>query len=99
MVNAKTIGTGLLITLLLAPGCSYLIVDAGNYLSYDHPFTEAAAEQVQKDAEKLCGQRKQAAVKTRSTCTLERCFTNFQCVNPKDPLEYKAPGFPGNQEF
>lgn len=82
---------GLLVALA---GCTVEpIVMAGNYLTYDHEFTEAAAENVRKNAEKLCGQRKQEAVKTRSVCNLNRCFTDYQCVNPKDPLEYQPPGY------
>lgn len=68
------------------------VIMAGNYLTYDHDFTEAAAADVRMNAEKLCGQRKQAAVQTRSVCTLKRCVTDYQCVNPKDPLEYNPPG-------
>ena len=74
-------------------GCSVEpTIMAGNYLTYNHEFTETAAEEIRKNAEKLCGQRKQAAVQTRSVCTLKRCVTDYQCVNPKDPLEYSPPG-------
>lgn len=87
----KAAGTTLLIALLLVAGCSDLTVAAGNYLTYDHEFTDAAADRARLNAEKLCGQRKQAAIKTRSVCTLSRCVTDFQCVDPKDPLKYQPP--------
>ena len=81
-----------LVALLLAlGGCTEPDIMEGNYLSYDHPFNEAAAEKVRQNAEKLCAQRKQAAVKTRSVCSLTRCFTDYQCVDPKNPLEYQPP--------
>lgn len=87
----KVTVTALLIVMLLAAGCSDLIVAQDNYLTYDHKFTDAATERARLNAEKLCGQRKQAAVKIRSVCSLTRCTTSYQCVNPKDPLEYDPP--------
>lgn len=88
--------SALLVLVLAAGGCTEPAVMAGNYLTYDHPFNDAAAEKVRRSAEKICGQRKQAAVKTRSVCSLTRCFTDYQCVNPKDPLEYQPPGLGTN---
>ena len=51
-----------------------------NYLTYHHPFTDAAAEAVRKNAEKDCAERKQDAVKTRSVCSMKECTTHYQCV-------------------
>jgi hypothetical protein len=80
----------LLIATLLAAGCSSgLVVSADNYLTYEHEFTDAAAERGRQNAEKLCGQRKQLAVKTRSVCSLSRCWTDYQCVNRQRPDEYE----------
>ncbi len=88
----------LLFTLLAASsGCSSLIVSAGDYLTYDHEFTDQAAAKAKADAEKLCAQRKQLAVQTSVACTMERCTTNFQCVDPKHPDEYKPGPFLPNQ--
>jgi hypothetical protein len=87
----------LMVSLVALSGCTEPSVMADNYLTYDHPFNDAAAEKVRRSAEKICKQRNQAAVKTRSVCSLTRCFTDYQCVNPKDPLEYQPPGWgPGS---
>ena len=87
----------LMVLLAAFSGCTEPEVMAGNYLTYEHPFNDAAAEKVRKSAEEICKQRKQAALKTRSVCSLTRCFTDYQCVNPKDPLEYYPPGIGGYQ--
>ena len=78
--------------LLACGGCTEPAIMSDNYLTYDHPFNDAAAEKVRQSAEKICKQRNQAAVRTRSVCSLTRCFTDYQCVNPKDPLEYQPAG-------
>jgi len=83
----------LFILLTASGGCSDLIVSAGNYLTYDHAFNDKAAAKAQADAEKLCAQRKQKAVQTRSVCTMTRCTTDFQCVDRKDPGEYEPGPF------
>lgn len=88
---------GLMGLLLAFGGCTQPIVTGDNYFTYKHPFNDAAAEKVRQSAEKLCKQRNQAALKIRSVCSLDRCFTDYQCVNPKDPLEYQPPGWgPGS---
>ena len=88
----------LLLTLVAASyGCTGLIVSAGNYLTYDYPFTDEAAAKAKAEAEKLCAQRKQLAVQTSMACTMERCTTNFQCVDRKHPDEYEPGPFPPNQ--
>lgn len=57
----------------------------GNYLTYHHPFTEAAFQSVRQNAEKACAQRKQAAVETRHQCSLKECTTDYQCVDRTAP--------------
>lgn len=59
-----------------------IVVQGSNYLTFDHEFTDKAGEQVAKRAEALCAQTKQAAEKVSSTCSLKRCTTNYQCVDP-----------------
>jgi hypothetical protein len=65
------------------PGTIYPVTDESNYLTYDHPFTDAAAQMVLQNAGKICAERKQNAIKTSSACSLTRCTTHYQCV-PKD---------------
>jgi hypothetical protein len=52
----------------------------GDVLTYYHPFTDAAAQAVQQNAAKVCAERRQAAEKTRSTCSLAECTTHYQCM-------------------
>lgn len=82
---------------LAGEGCSYLpntVSGAGfadtNYLSYEHPFTESAAEGARKSAERLCAERKKAAVRTTGTCSLTRCTTHYQCMEPADAVKYRT---------
>ena len=56
----------------------------GNYLTYDHPFSEAAAEAVRKNAEGICRQRDRTAVETSRACSLARCTTSYQCMDEVD---------------
>lgn len=83
-----------LITLLA--GCaglgtgSQLVVMEGNYMTFEHPFTDAAAEDVRKWAERLCAQRKQAAIKSgQNACSLTKCTTNYQCVDKSESNMFK----------
>ena len=59
-----------------------------NYLSFDHPYTDKAVADVLASAEKLCGQRKQVAIRTSRTCSLTKCTTNYQCVDAADAKKY-----------
>ena len=52
----------------------------GNLLSFQHAFSEAAADRVRRQAERHCGETKLVAVKARSTCTMSECFTDYQCL-------------------
>jgi len=78
-------------------GCSSLVTNAGNYLTYEYAFNDTEAEKARRNAEGLCGQRKQIAIETRTVCTLTRCVADYQCVDPKDPLEYQPPGLMNHQ--
>lgn len=60
-----------------------------NYVTYEHAFTDAAADAVRRSAEQHCGLKKQAAIKTTSACSLTRCNTSYQCMDRKDVPEYQ----------
>jgi hypothetical protein len=70
---------------LFLTGCSGISIVAmeekSNYITFEHPFTDEAEARVRGQAEGLCKQRKQAAMKTERTCSLTKCFTNYQCVD------------------
>jgi hypothetical protein len=73
------------VTLLLALACAGCATVQpttmeGNYLTYTHAFTDAAATAARRNAEKLCGDRKQVALRTGGTCSLTECVTHYQCV-------------------
>jgi len=71
-----------LLAMMTLAGCgSQPDIVEGNYLTYHHPFTEAAFQSVRQNAEKACAQRKQVAVETRHQCSLKECTTDFQCVD------------------
>jgi hypothetical protein len=52
----------------------------GDYLTYEHAFTDAAVAGVRKNAEATCRQRSQIAVSTSRACSLTQCTTSYQCV-------------------
>jgi hypothetical protein len=58
-----------------------IVVMQSNYITFEHPFTDVAAEDVRIRAGKICEQRKQSAIKTVSTCSLTKCTTNYQCID------------------
>ena len=64
-------------------GCAnnQIVATEGNYIKYVHPFTETAAAEVRRNAERMCEQRKQVALKTESACSLSKCATSYQCVD------------------
>jgi hypothetical protein len=64
-----------------------------NYLSFQHAFTETAAENIRKRAERHCAEFKQAAVKTRSTCTMTECSTDYQCMSSEEAARFAPPDF------
>lgn len=72
-----------LVLALAGAGCSGVqpsTVEA-NYLTYQHPFSDVAAEAVRRSAESICAQRKQRATRTGGTCSLTECTTHYQCVS------------------
>ena len=89
--NSKLLRALCFFALLLAcAGCANpLVVMEGNYLTYEHPFTDVGAASVRALAERECKWRKQVAVRTSSTCSLTRCATNFQCMEPEEAKQYQ----------
>jgi len=71
-----------LVLLTLGSGCAgnYRMTVAENLISYDRPFTDAAAEVVRKDADMLCRDRSRLAIQVSNACDMTRCFTDYQCV-------------------
>jgi hypothetical protein len=89
-----------LVTLFLLAGCggayqTFYGDQAGlfraNYTTFEHPFTDAGAEDARRRAQSQCAP-KQVAVKTSSRCTLQLCTTSFQCMEPDDAARYQAGG-------
>jgi hypothetical protein len=83
------------LTLLLLAGCAdYQLATYGpseNFLTFTHPFTDQAAADVLASARQQCLKRGQATIQTSRTCSLEKCTTNYQCVDSADPIQ---PGKP-----
>jgi hypothetical protein len=75
-----------LVTAALAcAGCGpQPFVREGNYVTYDHPFTEASAQAVRKNAEGICRERNQAAFESSRACSLTQCTTSYQCMSEED---------------
>lgn len=82
---------GFLFALLLAcAGCATeLIVSEGNYMTFEHPFTDASAASARTVAERVCKGRQQEAVRTASACSLNKCTTHFQCMAAEDAKQYQ----------
>lgn len=72
-----------------SPSYSFNIFGEGNYLTYDHAFTDAAAEIVRKNAESQCAQKRLVAVRTSGACSLARCTTHYYCMKPADAAPYQ----------
>lgn len=89
--NSKLPRTSCLFALLLAcAGCiNPLVVKEGNYLTLQHPFTDAGAESARAFADRECKPRKQVAVRTGGACSLTLCTTNFQCMEPAEAKQYQ----------
>ena len=86
-------GCALLLAAFL-PGCnaSYnLTVNQGNYLTFEHPFTDETAEEVRKRAVDLCSGRKQVAVRSENVCGLTLCTTTYQCMDKEDAEIFLKP--------
>jgi len=74
--------------ILACTGCGpiYPRIDEGSYLTYDHAFSDAAAQAVFRSAEKICAERKRIVIKSSSTCSLTECTTHYLCVDQKKNL-------------
>ena len=94
-----------LITLLLLGGCNAMPFQThqtfyadptdpyrANYSTFEHAFTDAGTEDVRRRAQSQCASRKQVAVKTASTCSLRRCTTSFQCMEPSEAANFQPDG-------
>jgi hypothetical protein len=81
------------------PGCDGVTIATpleSNYITFEHPFTDAAADEARIRAERICGQRKQIAFKTASACSLTRCTTHYQCADK--PAATTATSQPENRK-
>jgi hypothetical protein len=83
-----------LVTLILVMACAgcqtiYPITIEANYLTYDIPFTDTAAQAALQNAGKICAERKQDAIMTTNVCSLKQCFTSFQCVSKDGSTGYE----------
>jgi hypothetical protein len=63
----------------------------GNNLTFRHAFSEAAADKVGRQAERHCAGTKLIAVKTRSTCTMTECTTDYQCMTSEEAARVAPP--------
>jgi len=59
-----------------------------NYLTYEYPFTDAAAEAAYKSAEKICAETRRFPVKSSSACSLTRCTTSYECMDKADAAKF-----------
>ena len=77
---------------LILTGCadiSILSMETNtNYITFEHVFTDEAALRVRSSAVRLCDQRKQAAIRTESVCSLSKCVTSYQCVAKADAAPF-----------
>ena len=80
------------LTLAIAcAGCApfEIVTMESDYITYRYGFTDAAAAEVYKSAERLCGQRKEVPVRTSNACSLTDCTTSYQCVDKADAGLYR----------
>ena len=90
-MHGITLISSLTISLLLIGCTDNLLVSYDtdqNFLSFNHPFTDKAIDDVRARAERLCGQRKQVAIQTKKVCSLQECNTNYQCVDKENAIKY-----------
>jgi len=89
--NSKLLRASCLFAVLLAcAGCAIRIVAMqDNYLTLEHPFTDAGAESARALAARECKPRKQVAVRTDGACSLTLCTTHFQCMEPAEAKQYQ----------
>jgi hypothetical protein len=85
-------GIGALCLLAALAACAdqhTAITDESNFITFEHAFTDHAAAESRKRAEGLCQARKLVAVKSANTCTLQKCFTTYQCMDKDDAAAYR----------
>ena len=70
---------------------NYNIFGEGQTVTYEYAFTDAAAENARKSADRHCAQRKRAAVKTGGTCTMTRCTAYYPCMKAEEAATYQTP--------
>ena len=73
-----------LVLMLACAGCATSVqpdIVEGNSLTYHHAFTDATARSAQQNADKVCAERKQAAEKVQSACSMKECTTHYVCVD------------------
>lgn len=81
----RDLRSSLVTLVLLLAGCGpQPFVQEGNYVTYDHPFTEASAQAVRKNAEGICRARDLAAFESSRACSLTQCTTSYQCMSDAD---------------
>ena len=84
---------GSLVTISLVMACTGCatgyITSEGNYLTYDHAFTDAAAQTARGHAEARCRERGKVAVRTDHACSLTQCTTSFQCMDAAEASAYQ----------
>ena len=62
----------------------------GNYLTFEHAFTDAGAEAARRRAAEYCGHSKKVAVRTSGTCTLKTCTAHYQCMDKADAPAFQS---------
>ena len=86
-------GARALLLAMFLSGCagagSEIVTNEGNFITFSHPFTQAAEEEARKIGADLCQMRKQAAVRTEHVCSLTRCTTTYQCMDGDDAVKYR----------
>jgi hypothetical protein len=74
--------------LLACAGCGMQpAVRQRNYVTYEYPFTDAAAAAAHKSAEKICAETSRIAVKSSSVCSLTQCTTSYECMVKADAAQ------------
>ena len=66
-----------------------IVTMEGNHIAYRHAFSDAPTAAARSNAERLCGQKKQVAVRIGGTCSLTDCTTHYQCMDQADAGQYK----------
>jgi len=66
-----------------------IVTMESNHITYRHAFNDAATAAARSSAERLCGQRKQVAVRIGGTCSLTDCYTHYQCMDKAAAEQYR----------